>query len=98
MSFRKEGYYTIIAQAKDLVPGFGEAFSKFEERVVLDRLSKSLITNYGRNVAHLALHFNRLPHEVAIEDINAYLYRKSVHEGLSESYFKQSVLGMRFWF
>ncbi len=77
MSFRKERYYTIIAQAKNLVPGFTEAFSQFEERVVLDRLSKSLITNYGRNVAYLALHFNRLPHEVTIKEINAYRYRKS---------------------
>lgn len=98
MTFRKKDYYTTLAQAKDLVPGFRAAFSHFEERVVLDRLSKSLISNYGRNIAHLALHFCRLPHEVSIEEINAYLYRKSVHEGLSESYFKQTVFGMRFWF
>ena len=98
MTFKKKDYYTTLAQAKDLVPGFRAAFARFEERVVLDRLSKSLITNYGRNIAHLALHFGRLPHEVSIEEINAYLYRKSVHEGLSESYFKQTVFGMRFWF
>lgn len=98
MTFKKKDYYTTLAQAKDLVPGFRVAFSQFEERVVLDRLSKSLISNYGRNIAHLALHFGRLPHEVSIEEINAYLYRKSVHEGLSESYFKQTVFGMRFWF
>lgn len=98
MTFKKKDYYTTLAQAKDLVPGFRAAFSQFEERVVLDRLSKSLISNYGRNIAHLALHFGRLPHEVSIEEINAYLYRKSVHEGLSESYFKQTVFGMRFWF
>lgn len=98
MTFKKKDYYTTLAQAKDLVPGFRAAFSHFEERVVLDRLSKSLISNYGRNIAHLALHFGRLPHEVSIEEINAYLYRKSVHEGLSESYFKQTVFGMRFWF
>src|SRR5690606_24524821 len=48
--------------------------------------------------AHLALHFCRVPHAVSVEEINAYLYRKSVHEGLSESYFKQTVFGMRFWF
>lgn len=66
--------------------------------MVLDRLSKSLITNYGRNIAHLALHFGRVPHDISVEEINAYLYRKSVHEGFSESYFKQTVFGMRFWF
>ena len=98
MTLKKKNYYTIEAQAKDLVPGFREAYSLFEERVVLDRLSKSLITNYGRNVCHLALHFGRLPHEVSVEEINSYLYRKTVHENLSESYFKQTVFGMRFWF
>jgi len=54
MTFKKKDYYTTLAQAKDLVPGFRAAFSQFEERVVLDRLSKSLISNYGRNIAHLA--------------------------------------------
>ena len=98
MTFKKGNYYTVVAQAKDFVPGFRNAFALFEERVVLDRLSKSLITNYGRNVAQLALHFGRVPHEVSIEEINSYLYRKTVHENLSESYFKQTVFGMRFWF
>jgi integrase/recombinase XerD len=98
MTFRKENYYTTVQQAKDQVPGFRDAFSRFEERVVLDRCSRSLITNYGRNVCHLALHFGQLPHEVSIEQINSYLYRKSVHEGYSESYFKQTVFGMKYWF
>jgi len=98
MSFKKENYYTTVSQAKDLIPGFRDSFSRFEERVVLDRLSKSLVTNYGRNIAHLALHFGRVPHEVSPEEINSYLYRKSVHENLSSSYFKQTVFGMRFWF
>lgn len=98
MTFRKENYYTVVARAKDIVPGFREAFAHFEERVVLDGCSKSLITNYGRNVAHLALHFGRLPHEVSVTEINSYLYQKSVHEGLSVSYFKQTVFGMRYWF
>ena len=66
MTFRKGNYYTAIAQAKDLVPGFRDAFALFEERVVLDRLSKSLTGNCGRNAAHLALHFGRVPHEVSI--------------------------------
>ena len=98
MTFKKENCFTAIDQAKDLVPGFRDAFALFEERVVLDRLSKSLTINYGRNVAHLALHFGRVPHEVSVEEVNSYLYRKTVHENLSESYFKQTVFGMRFWF
>ena len=46
MTFKKENCFTAIDQAKELVPGFRDAFALFEERVVLDRLSKSLIINY----------------------------------------------------
>lgn len=98
MSFKKENYYTIVEKSKDIVPGFRDAFEKFVERVTLDQCSKSLITNYGRNIAHLSLHFGRLPHEVSVEEINAYLYRLTVHEKLSSSYFKQTVFGLRYWF
>ena len=37
MTFKKENCFTAIDQAKDLVPGFRDAFALFEERVVLDR-------------------------------------------------------------
>ena len=54
MTFKKGTYYTAIARAKDLVPGFRDAYVLFEERAVLDRLSESLANNYGRDVAHLS--------------------------------------------
>jgi site-specific recombinase XerD len=98
MTFKKSNYYTTLDKAKDLVLGFKSAFSKFEERLILDQCSKSMFTNYSRNLAHLALHFGRVPHEVSVEEINAYLYRLTVHENLSASYFKQTVFGLRFWF
>ena len=98
MTFKKENYTTTLQQAKMGVPGFREAFSRFEERLVLDQCSKSMFTNYGRNLAHLALHFGRVPHEVQVEEINAYLYRLTVHDKLSISFFKQTVFGLRYWF
>jgi site-specific recombinase XerD len=98
MSFKKENYYTTLSKAKDLVPGFRTAYSKFEERVVIDQNSKSTIVNYSRNLAHLALHFGRVPHEVSVDEINSYLYRLTVHENFSVSFFKQTVFGLRYWF
>ncbi len=98
MSFKKENYTTTLVKAKTLVPGFKEAFSRFEERLVLDQCSKSMFSNYGRNLAHLALHFGRVPHAVSVDEINTYLYRLTVHENYSISFFKQSVFGLRFWF
>lgn len=98
MTFKKENYTTTLVRAKQLVPGFKEAFIRFEERLVLDQCSKSMFSNYGRNLAHLALHFGRVPHEVSVDEINAYLYRLTVHDKLSVSFFKQTVFGLRYWF
>ena len=69
MTFKKENYTTTVQRAKQVVPCFREAFSRFEERLVLDQCSKSMFTNYGRNLAHLSLHFGRIPHEVSVEEI-----------------------------
>lgn len=57
-----------------------------------------MITNYSRSIASIALHFNRVPHEVSVEEINSYLYRMTVHEKQSISYFKQAVYGLRHWY
>lgn len=98
MSFKKKEYYTIVEQAQDKVPGFKEAYSKFIERVTIDQNSRSLITNYSRNLASLALHFGRVPHAINVDEINSYLYGICVNEKQSESYFKQTVYGLRHWF
>lgn len=98
MSFKRKEYYTIVEQAKDNVPGFRDAFAKFIERVTIDQNSKSMITNYSRSIAHVALHFGRVPHVISVDEINSYLYRMSVHEKQSASYFKQAVFGLRHWF
>lgn len=98
MSFKKKECYTIVEQAKDKVPGFKDAFSKFTERVTIDQNSQSLITNYSRNLSSLALHFGRVPHAVSVDEINSYLYGIWVDEKQSSSYFKQTVYGLRYWF
>lgn len=98
MTFKKNESYTIVAQAKCNVAGFSDAYAKFIERVTIDQNSKSLITNYGRNIAHLSLHFDRVPHKISVDEINTYLYRMLEHEKKSKSYFKQTVYGLRYWF
>ncbi len=98
MTFKKENYVTALQKAKMLVPGFKEAFVRFDERMTLDQCSRSMHTNYSRNLAHLALHFGRVPHEVSVGEINVYLYRLTVLDDFSLSYFKQTVFGLRYWF
>ena len=95
--WEKTEFYGVVAQAQDLVPGFKEGYRMFEQQVVLRGLSKGLLTNYGRNVAQMALHFGRCPESVSVEEINVYLYHKAVNEKVCESYLKHTVFGMRMW-
>jgi site-specific recombinase XerD len=78
--------------------GFRSEYAKFLERVTLDQCSQSLICNYSRSIASIALHFNRVPHEISVEEINSYLYRMTVHENQSISYFKHMIYALRHWF
>ena len=93
----KTEFYGVVAQALDMVPGFKEGYRRFEQQVVLRGLSKGLLTNYGRNVAHLALHFGRCPESLSVEEINGYLYHKASDEKVCESYIKHMVFGIRMW-
>lgn len=98
MSFNKKDYTTYVTQAKLGVVGFTKSHQKFIERATIDQCSNGLITNYGRSMAIIALHFNRVPHEVSVDEINSYLYSITVHQKLSISYFKHAVFGLRYWF
>lgn len=91
-------YNTVLSQAKKGVPGFALAYGKFIEKTTLEQSSKGLITNYSRSLAYIALHFGRVPHQVSVEEINAYLYSMMVHEKCSISYFKHAVFALRYWF
>jgi site-specific recombinase XerD len=98
MTINERQYNTLVMQAKANVPGFKDAYALFVQRVSIDQKSKSLISNYGRSLANIALHFGKVPHLITVEEINSYLYRMTVHEKLSISYFKQAVFGLRHWF
>lgn len=97
MSFKKNEYYTVVQQACDNVPTFKQHYHQFIEKATLAQNSASLISNYSRCIAQVALHFNRVPHTISSEELNSYLYRICVHEGKSEGYFKQAVYGLRYW-
>lgn len=94
----KRQYNTVLSQAKKGVPGFALAYGKFIEKTTLEQSSKGLITNYSRSLAYIALHFSRIPHQISVEEINAYLYSMMVHEKCSISYFKHAVFALRYWF
>lgn len=97
MSFKKNEHYTLVQQACDIVPNFKQHYHQFIEKATLAQNSGSLIMNYSRCIAQVALHFNRVPHAISSDELNSYLYRICVHEQKSEGYFKQAVYGLRYW-
>ncbi|MBK8506669.1 MAG: hypothetical protein IPL46_33470 [Saprospiraceae bacterium] len=65
---------TIIDRAKVEVEGFSTMYAKLEQKVVLGGLSESTLTNYGRCIAQISLHFNLVAIELEEEQINGYLF------------------------
>ena len=91
-------YNTVLSQAKKGIPGFANAYDKFIEKVTIGQNSRSLIVNYSRSLAYIALHFSKPPHKVSVDEINAYLYSMMVHQNCSITYFKHAVFALRYWF
>ena len=64
---------TYVEQACEEIPGFKKFYDEFQERVVLSGSSGSTLSNYGRKIAQISLHFGKLPEEVPEKEINRYL-------------------------
>lgn len=54
-------YVTIVDQACTKIRGFRQLYKEMERAMNVSGKSKSTLINYGRQLAHLALHFNCLP-------------------------------------
>lgn len=87
-----------LSYARKYVPEFDQAYIKFMERVCIDQQSESTLKSYSRSVAIMALQFNCLPQFISDEEINSYLYKLSIHQRLSPSFFKHAIYGLRYWF
>ena len=91
-------YVTIVAQASSKVKGFKQLYNEMERAVNVSgkSKSKSTLTNYGRQLAHLALHFNCLPTELDCEQVLDYLHLVKSKGSRSATFFKFIVYGMRY--
>ena len=67
-------YVTIVQQACDKVTGFNKLYQDMERSINVSGKSKSTLTNYGRQLAHLALHFNQLLTTLVSEQVLDYLH------------------------
>lgn len=72
-------------------------YSLFQQKISLSGKSPSTLRNYASHLAQLALHFNQVPTEIDLDQINDYLHLvQQQHNTPSDSYFKFTVYGLRF--
>lgn len=79
------------------MPEFNELYSKLKRHIEITGKSQSTLTNYGRCLARMALHFKCNPLELDKEQVLDYLhYLKTGSSTPSSSYFKHTVYGLSF--
>ena len=77
--------------------GFENLYRKMERSISIGGKSESTLTNYGRCLATMALHFDVCPLDLDEEQVLDYLhYLKSQKKTPSSSYFKHTLYGLRF--
>jgi site-specific recombinase XerD len=89
--------FTIVEQACHEIHGFSKLYQELQDKVTLSGQTLSTLTNYARKLAHLRLHFGKLPQYISEREINRYLAslaRKSKTPSLSD--FKFTVCGLRY--
>jgi site-specific recombinase XerD len=89
--------FTIVEQACHEISGFKKLYEELQDKILLSGQSKSTLTNYGRKVAQVCLHFGKLPQQISEKEMNRYLAsvaRQSKTPSLSD--FKFYVHGLRY--
>lgn len=89
-------YVTIVKQACLEVTGFSGLYKEMERAISITGKSKSTLTNYCRQLAHLALHYNQLPVDLDAEQVMDYLHLVKSRGTTSATFFKFTVYGLRF--
>lgn len=98
MNVRPNSSKTSMERAKREVPGFSEHIEKFEHQIAIKSYSASTVFSYSRAIAQVSLYFKRSPLELDADEINSYLHGLRQDTGLSDTYFKHAVYGLRFFF
>lgn len=98
LNTRTNSAKTLIARAKKEIPKFAEHISKFEEQITIKSYSESTVFSYSRSIAQISLYFKKSPLDLDPDEINAYLFTLKQDKGLSDTYFKHAVYGLRFFY
>lgn len=91
-----DDYVTIVKQAAGKVTGFEQLYKEMERSISIMGKSKSTLTNYSRQLAHLALHYNCFPLDLDAEQVMDYLHLVKSRGTTSATFFKFTVYGLRY--
>ena len=91
---RASDYVTIVQQACNEVSGFEQLFKEMERAISITGKSTSTLTNYGRQLAHLALHYKCFPLDLNKEQVLDYLFLVKSRGAASATFFKFTVYGI----
>lgn len=97
MNIMKKQGATLVQRASAKIAGFKTLHKRLEKKIVVSGKSISTLNNYMRCISHLALHFNCLPTQLDLEQIEEYLVHLK-KKGASEADFKLTVFGLKFLF
>lgn len=86
---------TIYSEACNKVAGFKDMGEEFIRKLVINNKSRSTHENYLRQMAKLALYYQRTPLELEIEELEEYLFHLIQKDTDSLSSYKHLVYGLR---
>jgi len=86
---------TIYSNACNNVAGFQTMGEEFIHKLVINGRAKSTHENYLRQMAKLAVYYNRTPLKISIGELEEYLYHLIQKDTDSLSSFKHLVYGLR---
>lgn len=93
---RAKNYVKLVEQACTKVTGFEQLYKDLERSINVSGHTKSTLSNYGRHLAHLALHYHCLPTELDQDQVLDYLHLVKSKGSPSATFFKFTVYGMRY--
>lgn len=98
LNTRPNSSKTLLERAKREVPGFSDHIRKFEEQITIKSYAPSTVFSYSRCIAQISLYCKKSPLNLEPEEINSYLYALKNDKDLSDTFFKHTVYGLRFFY
>jgi site-specific recombinase XerD len=90
---------TAVEQACETIPGFEQLLQRFKRKMSVSGKAKNTMIIYCRSIAQVSLYFKSLPTKLNADQVEEYLYQVKVkHTSPSETFFKLTVIALRFVF